>query len=443
MLVATITAMLFGLAPAWRGTRVSPQAAMRANARGVAHGGSGRFALGKLLVIAQVALSLTLVVGAGLLVGSLYKLRTLDPGFRADGVLLVRTNLLRTGFSEEQRPAVWRGLIERMEAIPGVASASMSALTPVGGSTWNDVLIVDGFTPSSLDEALAWFNMVSGGYFETMGTRLVAGRDFDATDVRGAPKTAIINVSAARHFFGNASPLGKQFRVESERHRGQGAGDPGPVYTVVGVVEDAKYQSLRETTSHTVYVPLSQSASPGTTQMLVIRAAGGADPLTLVPAVKAAMAETHGLATVRFRTLAAQLAGSLQRDRVMALLSGLFGATALLLSMLGLYGVMAYTVARRRNEIGVRIALGAAATKVVRMVMGDVARVVTLGAVLGLAGALAAGKLVASFLFGVQAREPMVLVGATVVLVLVALTAGLVPALRAARVDPVTALREE
>ncbi|MGH7717684.1 MAG: ABC transporter permease, partial [Gemmatimonadaceae bacterium] len=432
MLVATITATIFGLAPAWRGTRVSPQSAMKANARGVTQGGSRRFAVGRALVAVQVALSLTLLVGAGLLMGSLYKLRTLDPGFRADGVLLARTSLLRTSFSAEQRPAVWRGLVERIEAMPGVASASASTMTPIGRSTWNDILKVDGFTPSSIEDALAWFNAVSPGYFETMGTSLVAGRDFDATDVPGAPKVAIVNVSAARHFFGAESPLGKQFRLES-----------GGPHTVVGVVEDAKYASLRETSSHTVYVPSSQSASPGSGQTLEIRAASGGDPRALVPAVKAAIAETHRLATVEFSTLSGQLAGSLQRDRMMAFLSGLFGATALLLSMLGLYGVTAYTVARRRNEIGVRIALGAATTRVVRMVLGDVARVVTLGAALGLAGALAAGKLVASFLYGVEPREPVVLASATVALVLVALAAGLVPALRAARVDPVTALREE
>ena len=442
MLVATITATIFGLAPAWRGTRVSPQTAMKANARGVAPGGSRGFAIGKLLVTAQVALSLTLLVGAGLLVASLNNLRTLDPGFQAGGVLLARTSLWRTGFTEDQRALVWRGLLEHIRAIPGVASAGASRLTPIGRSSWNKQLYVDGFTPKSLEDSLAWFNEVSEGYFATMGTRLVAGRDFDATDVPGAPKSAIINVSAARHFFGSASPLGKQFRLESDR-RDKGEGERGAPYTVVGVVEDAKYQSLRETSSHTVYIPSSQDASPGSGQTLAIRAAGGTDPLALVPAVKAAIAETHRLATVEFSTLSAQVAGSLQRDRMMALLSGLFGATALLLSMLGLYGVMAYTVARRRNEIGVRIALGAAATTVVRMVLGDVARVVTLGALLGLAGALAAGKLVASFLFGVQAREPVVLVGATVVLMLVALAAGLVPALRAARVDPVSALREE
>ena len=442
MLVATITAMIFGLAPAWRGTRVSPQAAMKANARGVAHGGSGRFALGKVLVIAQVALSLTLLVGAGLLMGSLYKLRTLDPGFRVDGVLLAHTRLPRTEFPEEQRSAVWRGLIERVRAIPGVANASASYLTPIGQSSWNDFVIVDGFTPSSLQDGLAWFNGVRDGYFATTGTRLLAGRDFNTTDVPGAPKVAIMNVSAARHFFGDESPLGKQFRLESDS-RGENAGKQGPPYTVVGVVEDAKYQSLRETSSHTVYVPSSQTPWPGGGQTLVIRAAGSADPRALVPAVKAAIAETHRLATVEFSTLSAQLARSLQRDRMMALLSGLFGATALLLSMLGLYGVMAYTVARRRNEIGVRIALGAAATRVVGMVLGDVARVATIGAVLGLVGALAAGKLVASFLFGVQAREPVVLVTATIVLILVALAAGLIPALRAARVDPVSALREE
>jgi putative ABC transport system permease protein len=432
-LITTVTAMIFGLIPAWRGTRVSPQTAMKAHTRGVAEG-HGRFTLGKTLVVAQVALSLTLLVGAGLLVGSLRKLHTMDPGFTAEGVLIATAGFQRTGIPTEQNAAVHRQLLERVRAMPGVVSASQSDLTPVGGSSWNDQIYTDGFVPKSRQDGVVWFNEVSDRYFATMDTKLVAGRDFAPTDVPNGAKVAIINEAAAKKLFGAASPLGRQYRTK----RGDTFSEP---YTIVGVVENAKYRSLREENSETIYLPSSQNATPGSGTRLVIRTQG--DPLALAPAIKALIADVHRLAGVEFGTLREQLDRSLRRERMMAVLSALFGAVALALSMLGLYGVMAYTVARRRNEIGVRIALGADGGRVLRMVLGDVARVVLIGLILGTAGAVASGRLVTSFLYGLQPAEPMVLAGAALVLLAVALGAGFLPAWRASRVDPVAALRED
>jgi hypothetical protein len=267
-----------------------------------------------------------------------------------------------------------------------------------------------------------------------MDTRLLAGRDFDATDRPGGMRTAIVNASAAKKFFGDASPLGKTYRTK----RGDNFSEP---VTIVGVVEDAKYRSLRETDSHTFYVPASQSADLGMGFAMEVRTEG--DPRSLIPAVKNAIGEIHNRATIEFDLLADQVHASLRRDRMLAVLSGLFGFVALALSVLGLYGVMAYTVARRRNEIGVRIAMGANGSRVMRMVLGDVARVVAIGIAFGTAGALASGKLVKSFLFGLEPADPLVLVTSAALLLLVALAAGLIPAMRAARVDPVSALRED
>jgi putative ABC transport system permease protein len=434
-LAATITVVLFGLVPAWRGTRVDPQTTMRAAGRGVAEGGSGRFTLGKALVAVQVALSLTLLVGAGLLVGTLRNLVTMDPGFRAEGVLVAQTNYSRADLPQERRREARRALLERVRAIPGVRSASASDIVPLGRSSWNDALFVDGFTAKSLEDRFVWFNEVSDAYFSTMGTRLLAGRDFSAGDVPGSPRVAIVSQSVADKFFGG-DPLGKSYRLK----RGE---EFEPPVTVVGVVADAKYQQLREKQSGTVYLPASQAELVSGVVALQLRADDDASAAALAGPVKAAVAELHPLATVEFRTLTSQIAGTLQREKVLALLSALFGAMALGLSMLGLYGIMAYSVARRRNEIGVRIALGAASTRVVGMVLGDVARVVAIGAVIGIAGALAAGKLVASFLYGMEASDPFVLAGATAMLVAVALLAGFIPALKASRVDPVAALRED
>ena len=432
-LVATVTAMIFGLIPAWRGTRISPQAAMKAQGRGVAEG-HARFTFGKSLVVAQVALSLTLLVGAGLLVGSLRNLRTMDPGFTAEGVLVVEAGFGRTGIPAEQRPQLRRDLLARVRGMPGVRGAALADLTPVGGSSWNNEIHVEGYVPKKERDNLFWFNEVSDGYFATMETQLLAGRDFDATDVVGSPKVAIVSQTVADRVFGGASPIGRQYRTR----QGDSFSEP---YLIVGVVEDAKYQSLRETSSGTIFLATSQNATPSSGITMVIRSSGA--PLDLVPPIKQVLAGIHRSHSVEFDTLERQLAQSLRRERMLAVLSGIFGAVALALSMLGLYGVMAYTVARRRNEIGVRIALGADSPRVLRMVLGDVTRVVLIGVVIGAAGALASGKLVSAFLFGVAPGDLRVFGMAALVLLTVALAAGLIPAWRASRVDPVSALRED
>ncbi len=432
-LAASLTTMLFGLIPAWRGTRVSPQAAMKANARGVAEG-HRRFKLGKSLVVIQMALSLTLVVGAGLLVGSLRNLASMDPGFQASGVLLASVDLRRTGLTPEQYGETHQRMLDRLRVMPGVIAAASSEVTPIGRSAWNDALYVDGFAAANEEDRVSWFNEVSEGYFATMGTRLLAGRDFDRTDRKGSQRSAIMSSSAATHYFGAASPLGRAFRVS----QGDTFSDP---YTVVGVVEDAKYADLRESDVRTIYLPNAQDQNPGPTRNIEIRTAGS--PAGMARAAALTIAEVNRAASFSFVTLESQIARALQRERVLAILSTLFGGAALALSLLGLYGVVSYTVARRRNEIGVRIALGADPRRVLGMVLGDVARMVVIGVLLGAAGALAAGRLVQGYLFGLQPTDPMVTLLAAALLALVALVAGLLPAWRAARVDPVAALREE
>ncbi|HMC57358.1 MAG TPA: ABC transporter permease [Gemmatimonadaceae bacterium] len=432
--ITTITALIFGLVPAWRGTRISPQAAMKAGGRGVAEGGHRRFTLSKSLVVAQVALSLTLLVGAALLIGSLRNLSTVNPGFTPRGVIITSVAFPSTKGGERQRMTALRSdLLDRVRHLPGVRAASASDLTPISCCSWNDEIYVNGYTPKSDMDAIAWMNRVSDGYFTTMATKLLAGRDFDASDVLGGPTAAIVNQSFAKKFFGTTSPLGKQFRTK----QGDTFSDP---YNIIGVVEDAKYRSLREDDSQTAYLAASQELARGN---ITLEVRGEGDPLLLVPALKTAVAEMSRAATVSFVPLETQVAQSLQRERVLAVLSGLFGAVALALAMLGLYGVMSYTVARRRNEIGVRIALGADRSRVLGMVLGDVARVVAVGLVIGAAGAIASGKLVTSFLFGLTPTEPWVMALATGVLAVVALASGLAPALRATRVDPVSALRED
>ena len=431
--VAIATGVLFGLAPAWRSARVDPQAALKASGRGVAEGHS-RFTIGKWLVVGQIALSLVLVIGAGLLLGSFRKLTTLDAGFRKDGVLLVSMSLRNAGYADSVMGGVRQQVLDRLRQLPGVQSASFSQITPISGSGWNDFIEVDGYTAKSMEDAIAYFNEVSDGYFATMGTPLRAGRDFDRRDVLGATKVAIINETMARRFYGSVNPLGKPFYVKEHDKR-------SAPFEIIGVVKDAKYRRLREETPPTAYVAMSQNPTPGAFANYELRVAG--DPASLVPAIKSTMAEVNRSISLQFTSFAEQVDASLTRDRLLATLSGYFGGLALLLAMVGLYGTLSYNVARRRNEIGIRIALGAARGRVVRLILGEVGRLVVVGLVLGGFAAAAATRWVTSFLYGLTASDPSTLAVSTLTLALVALAAGAIPALRAARVDPVDALREE
>ena len=431
--VATLTGLLFGLVPAWRAGRVDPQAAMKAQGRGVAEGQS-RFAMGKALVVAQVALSLVLIMGAGLLIGSWRKLATLDPGFRSEGVLLVDTNIRNTNTPKEQRLALHQQMIEAVRRLPGVQSASGSQITPVGHSTWNDIFRTEGFTAKSEDDAMAWVNPVSDGYFRTLDIPILAGRDFDTRDTPTSLRVAIVNEAMAKKFFGTVAAVGR--RLEKQ----QGPDWSQPI-EVVGVVGTTKYRSMRDSAQPIIYFPRGQESSDAQEMSLEVRGAAGAP--SLVPNITKTLAGINPRITLDITTLKEQLTASLTIPRAIAMLSGFFGTLALLLATIGLYGVMAYTVARRRNEIGVRIALGAEQSRVVRMVLGEVAAIVVAGVVVGVGLSLGVTRLVTSFLYGMKPTDPTTLLTSAAVLVLVGLAAAALPARRAATLDPVAALREE
>jgi putative ABC transport system permease protein len=369
-----------------------------------------------------------LVVAAGLLVGSFRRLATLDPGFRPEGILVVSADWSNLDLSEDRQSRFPRELLERMRAVPGVRQAGASLMTPISGPSWSDDVVVGGIA----GDAPVWFNAVSDGYLRTLGTELLAGRDFTPQDKAGAASVALVNRTLARRFFGDASPLGKQ--IQTIVHDSL-----GPPMEIVGVVEDAKYLRLDETMSATVYVPLEQAEL---WQLEFALRSDGA-PTALIPAVTEAMREVHPAIALEFTTLHEQLATSLARPRLLATLSGFFGALALLLAVIGLYGTMSYSVARRRSEIGIRIALGAARPGILRMVAGEAGLVVAGGVMLGTLLALGATRLVAGFLYGVTASDPTTLVLSALTLASVAIAAGLVPAWRAASVDPMLALREE
>jgi putative ABC transport system permease protein len=431
--VAVGTALLFGLIPALRATRVDPQAAMKAGGRGVL-GGESRHRLGKSLVVVQVALSLTLVAAAGLLVGSFRNLTQVDPGFQRNGVLLVKAGFAKAQANLVAQTVAEAQLLDRLREMPAVRSAATAFMTPISGSGWNEFVQVDGVKSAGRKDAVVWFNEVSSGYFSTMGTALLSGRDFARTDDEAAPQVAIVDEAMAHKFFGSASPLGHTIQTT--------VGDSvNPAITIVGVVRTAKYASLSEKSPGTVYLPFGQGEEKSPTANYVLRADGS--PIGLIPLVKTAATAMSPSITLEFTTLDAQVASSLARPRLLATLSGFFGGLALLLATIGLYGMMSYDVTRRRNEIGIRIALGAARPRVLGMVIAEAGRLVVLGVAVGLILAVGTTRFVSSFVFGVTPTDPPTLALASAVLAVVALAAALLPAWRAARVDPMNALREE
>ncbi|MBW3628078.1 MAG: ABC transporter permease [Gemmatimonadetes bacterium] len=435
LLVATATAILFGLVPAWRSARGDPRAAMKANERSIVEGHS-RFGIGKALVVGQIALSLVLVVGAGLLLGTFRRLATLDPGFEPRGVLLVSVDMSNAGMPEEEIPRVKREVLERLRATPGVESASASVFTPLSGGGWNGDVHVDGFTPSGPRDAEVFFNGVTDGFFSTLGASLLAGREFDAGDVAESQPVAIVNEAFVRKFFHGTNPVGQRVTIKGLNV------DANESLQVVGVVRDTPYRSMRDKGEPLVFRPLSQLGGPGRPSLeLELRGRGAGS--SLIRTVTGAVGEVNGSFSISYRTLEAQLDASLARERLLATLSGLFGGLALLLAVVGLYGTMAYSVARRRNEIGIRIALGAARMRVMRLVLGEAGWLVGAGLLLGGAVALATTRWVAPFLFGLAPSDPTTWAISALALAAVSMTACAVPAWRAARLDANAVLRAE
>jgi predicted permease len=435
--VAMLTGILFGLAPALRATRAAPNQVLKENARGTL-AGSTRFTLGKALVTSQVALSLTLLVGAGLFLGTFRNLLTLDPGFNRHNVLLVRAGLPETHIPKAMRGPLFDKILAALHDLHGVRSAANSTLTPIGHMLWNESVHPEGYQAKPVeDDTLLYFNRVSSNYFETLGTPMLMGRDFSIRDTPASPKVMIIAESAARRFWGTANPIGKTISMGRN-------GPPPPqqdVYEVIGLVKDTKYGELKEQTLNTAYVPFSQDLEPRPETNYELRYDGPAD--ALMPSVRAAIGSVNPDVSLEFRSLEVQVNDSLVQPRIVALLGSFFGFLALLLAMIGLYGVLSYTATQRRGEIGIRMALGAAQSSVIWLILRDVLIMLAIGLLLGAAASLAAGRLVSSLLFGMKPTDPMTLALAAAVLGICAAFAGYLPARRASRMDPMAALRDE
>jgi predicted permease len=434
--VAVTVALLFGVVPALRASRAEPIDAIREHGRGTT--GQRRIGLGGALVAGQVALSLVLVVAAGLFVRTFTTLATLNLGFDRDPVLLVRLGVPLTSAEPSQRPAVYERVAAAVRATPGVAHAAISEVTPVSGMI-TDVYVEAEHGPKlAPPQNISYRNVITPDWFATYGTRLVAGRDFEQRDRLGAPPVAIVNETFVRRFLQGANPLGRRIRNPSSA-----PGEVRPWMEVVGVVADATYLSLRAAVPPTMYVPLAQQAAAPAAfpfAALSVRAASGS-PVSLARAVGDAIARVDSDIAITFTPLRRQVDAALVQERITAMLAGSFSVLALLLSALGLYGVTAYAVNRRRTEIGIRMAMGAAPARVVRLVLARVTILLGLGVLFGTAASVWASRFIATLLYGIEPRDPATLVSAAAILVTVGVLAGALPAYRASRVDPVEVLR--
>jgi predicted permease len=430
--LAILTTLLFGLVPALRAGSVPPSSVLKTGGRGMS-AGRERFRLQRILVASQVALSLVLLAGALLFARSLQKLMTRDTGFQQDGVLVANIDFTRLNLPEVRRESFVRDLLDRVRAVPGVAAAAASTRSPVNGSSSNDDII--GENGADTKES-SWLDYISPGYFQSMETPILAGRDFNGNDTATSPKVAIVNESFVKKFLNGAKDaVGKQFRLW------QPPGKPEPYYSVVGVVKDSIYNDMHQPFVPVMYFPRTQVEKADTDATFLIRSQLAT--ASLLHSVKSTIVGVNPEIDIQFKVLRTQIRESLVQDELMATLCGFFGALAVLLAAIGLYGVISYTVAQRTNEIGVRMALGAQRSKVIGLILGEVAVLIAIGVVVGAGLTFAGSKAASSLLFGLKARDPLTLVVAIAILSAIGFGASFIPARRATRVDPVVALRYE
>jgi putative ABC transport system permease protein len=431
--LAGLTCILFGLAPAWRATGVAPGVMLKESGRGTAGGRSG-FGLRRILVVSQIALSLMLLVGALLFARSFNNLARVDAGFRQDGILVTDIDFGTLNLPDDRRLAFSEDLLSRVRAIPGVDSAAIAEIVPLSGNGENHDLLM-GTSGSPKGEAPgASFNRISPGFFKTLETPMLAGRDFDEHDRKGSPSVAIVNEEFARKFANGRSPLGMAFRFRRLR-------TVSAPHEIIGLVKDTKYSGLREEARPIVYTSVAQYEHPDTDAQILIRS--NAPLASLLPAVKSTANQTHADLDITFFPFHKMIQNGLLRDRLMAALSGFFGALAVVLAAIGLYGVISYIVEQRRNEIGIRMALGAGQQGIICLVLQETGLLLLIGLAAGVALALAAARTAASMLFGLKPTDVLTYALAALGLSMVAALASFLPARRAARLDPMAALRNE
>ena len=425
--LAILTCTLFGLAPAIQASQTEPGIAMKACARGTT-ASRGYFLLRRAFVVSEVALSLVLLTAALLFVRSFRNIVTLNAGFQQDHVLIADFEFTPLKLPAESQMAFKHALLLRVQAIPGARSAAEVQMVPMSQTGWDGNIDI----PGAAQRQDVILNRVSPGYFQTMETPLLVGRDFNQMDTPAAPRKAIVNQAFARKYYGGGNPVGRVFHDSDA---------PGKTYQVVGMVKDSKFYDLREDPLPTVYVSFTQTNGPEQRSKLMIRSEESL--FSLISSINSAANQINPSMVISYTVFKTQIREGLLRESLMATLSGFYGVLATVLAVIGLYGVISYFVIQRKNEIGVRMALGANRNHIVRMVLRDAAILLAIGLAAGTGMTIAAGNAAASMLYGLKPRDPITLAAAIAGIVVVGLAASFLPAQRAANIHPVAALREE
>jgi predicted permease len=433
--VAISTALLFGLIPALRATRLDLSPMLKSGGSGATvEGHSRRFPVGKILVVTQVSISLVLLVAAGLFVRSLQRLSEVKLGYKTERLLLFRVRPIPAGYKDAAIPRVLQDLLDKFKAVPGVSVATLSSNGLFAHSESADPISVEGYIPKPGEFPHSRMDQVGPDYFSVVGMPILSGRGITAQDSGNGPRVAVINQAFAKQFFPNTNPIGK--RVTDTY-----PGNPASA-EIVGVVADAKYNSLREETPTRLYNPIFNPLWPEQSAYFEIRTS--ADPATVSAALRAVVHNTNSaIPEIEIHTMSGLIDDSLQTDHFVAQLSTAFGLLAIILASVGLYGIMAFTVARRTRDIGIRMALGAGRSKIVRQVLNETLILMVIGIAVGVPIALAGTRLIKSMLFGLGAVDPVAIIAACMILAVIAGLAGYIPARRASQVDPMVALRYE
>ena len=430
--VSIVSGVLFGIAPALRATKIDLTTALKEKS---AQGRKGRLNLGSALVVLQVAVSLILLVGAGLFARSLMNLQQQDLGFNRDNILLSSVDARLAGYKPDELSALYRQLYDRLSALPNVQSATISTYSPLSGTRRSSTVTVRGYTQAK-DEDMNVADIFVGPRFgETLGMPLVMGREIGLQDTLASTRVAVVNQAFAQSFFPNQNPIGRRITFEEDSDKDD--------CEIIGVIADSKYHGAKEKIDRTVFRSILQEED-GQSYLNVFQLRTLGDPLNLTAEVRAAVAQVDSkLPVVNFTTLQVQTDRAFEQDKLVTQLVSFFGLLGLLLSCVGLYGIMGHAVVRRTNEIGIRLALGAQRGNILWMVMKESLVLVALGLAIGLPASWAAGKLISSQLFGLQTGDPLTLVTAVTLLSLVGALSGYLPARRASRVDPLISLRYE
>jgi predicted permease len=432
--VSILAGLLFGVIPAIQASRANLSSAMKEKTR--TRGGFLRFSLSSLMVVMQVGLSMVLLTGAGLFARSLVKLQNEDVGFDRDNVLLLGIDPRLAGYKPNELATLYQQVIERLSSLPQVRNVSMATYAPMSGTSRSSSIQVTGYTPQPGEDLITQDILAGPKYAETLGIPLLRGREIELRDTVSAPRIAVVNSTFAEKFFQGQNPIGRTFTFDDET-------DDGAPLEIVGVVGDIKSEDAREKPEPTVYRPILQIAEQGA-YSCTIHVRTLSDPAPLTPQVRQMINQIDDkLPIFGVTTLSEQLHNSLNQERLIAQLVSFFGALALILASIGLYGVMAHGVARRTSEIGIRMALGARGGNIAWMILRETLYLVLAGLVLGVPAALLGARLISTQLFGLRATDPLTLIGAAIVLALVAMLAGYLPARRASRVNPLNALRYE